>query len=213
MTDNNELDSLSIDSLTETEAFPEVNEAAMTAISADREEKAIDEKIEETVKLKKDGTPAKKRGRKPNSEKKPFYNPEEKQEKTGDQNPLVSSEYAATTVSAMFENITVRLISSEWELSPTERVMNVNAWRDTFDYYGGVTLTPPQALALSHLNIILTRIPKPETQSKFSLFKAWLKVKIQNWKNKNALPDNRTDIKRENDTGEKEGSKHPRKIG
>jgi len=88
------------------------------------------------------------------------------------------------------------------------------------DYYGGVSLTPPQALALSHLQIILSRAmsEKSKTRAKFGLGLAWFKNKMTKFKfkgkNKNgAHVDSGKDPKRENNTGDKDSGKDEVKGG
>lgn len=204
---------LSLDDIALAEKFPEVSEHAIGAFK-EKEIKAQKEVIQQSVelqkdvKLKKDGTPAKKRGRKSLDEKtktdSAFFNPREANKASAQE---ISSHYAATVTSGIIESVTVAMISKDFQLNDIERVANVKAWADTFDYYGGVSLTPPQALMLNQAGIFLTRFgASKETQSKLALGKAWLKdkyVSFKNRKKKNAQPDNRTDIERKDNASQK----------
>lgn len=121
--------------------------------------------------------------------------------------PQVSSKQAAVIATKFFEQVSCKLISEEWKLSEMETAEAIQNWEGTFDYYGGLNLKPPHALAVTYLGFILTRIPKPETQSKFQLFKAWARNKWANRKVKNGARNNRgNDGERKNDMGKEESS-------
>lgn len=169
--------SITMDTLTEQENFPEPQQHAIDAFAA--KEKA-ESAVEAPVKLKKDGTPAKRRGRKPKSEIVDPRRPKDAPQMPDDGTVKVDSTQAAQLVSGMLENMQVTLISKEFIYSDLEREANINAWRDTFDHYGGVSITPPQALALSHMSIILARAApaKSETRTKLQLAKIWFTHKI-----------------------------------
>lgn len=196
---------ITMDLLTEKEAFPEVNENAINAVNEKNQEiEAENLEIENDVKLKKDGTPAKKRGRK----KADFVNPREKAQI---ETPIeTSSIYAATVTSDLLEQVSVVLISKDFKLNELEKSTNIKAWSDTFDYYGGVNLSPPAALALNHAAIILSRVQSSsETKTKFQMAKIWLKSKVSKiFKkgNKDALYNSGQDNERENDLGNQESS-------
>lgn len=207
--------SIKMDNLTENEIFPEVSENAIEAVKAKQNEIEQENSVEinqeqEKPKLKKDGTPAKKRGRKAGvkNQEKPqaeFHNP---REKTTTQKPqdigAVSSIEAVKVVSGILESMQVHLISSDFIYNEVERDLNVKAWANTFDHYGGVNLTPPQALALNHASIILSRVgTSNETRTKLQLVNSWFRNKIAKFRNrkkdKNAYTDIRSDYEREND--------------
>jgi hypothetical protein len=200
-----------MDDLTKDEILPDANPEAIAAIDAARKETleqarnagfnpAIHaSKPDGTPVLTKDGKFAKPRGRKAGQ----FNSAPKKSSLFNDQLQMpiqtVSSEAAAKTISGLLEQASVVLVSDEWKLTDEERKTNVEAWRQTLDYYGGVKLSPPQALVLNHLTIIATRSFAPKTQTKYQLFKAYLNDKLANlkfWKNKNAHTD-----RGENDVG------------
>jgi hypothetical protein len=207
-------ESVTIDALTETEHFPDVQEHAVKTFEEKQAAQIALEKqtaaLENAgIKMKKDGTPAAKRGRKPNAQKQPSS-----VLKTPRQNvaltPNVDSTQAALIVSGILETMQVTLISDEFKYTDTERALNVDAWRKSLDYYGGVSVSPPMELAISHAAIILSRAQQPKTQSKFALMKAWAADKISTYKaqkkkaKENASTDNRSDAIGENDLREKE---------
>jgi hypothetical protein len=202
--------------------MPEVKEnaiAAMEAARGDALKKAQANGFDPAVHvtdaagnpvLTKSGTFKKKNGRKPGSGSKSYvHNPEaEKRAAADSQARAVQSEYAARTVSGLLELASVKMLGDEWKLGEVERETNVVAWRDTFDYYGGVNLTPPMALALSHATIIMTRAGQPKTRNKLSLAWAWLKVKFSRNKKVNengARPDTGANDERKNDAGDEAG--------
>jgi hypothetical protein len=196
---------ISMDDLSENEVFPEIKENAIEAVKAQKaEEKQEADKLElEGIKLKKDGTPAKKRGRKPHDEKSAFVMPQ------GVNQPIVSpSMEAGILTSALLEQLSVGLISDDFVLSEFERQSNIKAWVDCYDHYGGVKVTPPMALVMNHMAIVFTRAQKEKTQTKIALVRAWFKNKVANFKNKkgdkNAHTDSRANDVGENDLRKKE---------
>jgi hypothetical protein len=201
--------SVTMDDLSGEEIFPEVQEHAIAAVQAELGEENVSQidtseyKIGEDGKplYNKDGSLKKKRGRKSGS----VLNTPDKKETPPEQE--ISSIGAATVVSGVLEQMQVVLISDDFVYSTLEKKTNIDAWASTFDYYGGVNLTPPQALALNHAAIILARAGKEKTQTKFVLLKAYVSHKFGKfkfWKKKNAHVDNRADSIGENDMGEKE---------
>lgn len=191
---------ITMDALTEGEAFPEVKENAIEAVA--KKQQKEEEKPSEPQKLNLDGTVAKKRGRKP-GQKSAFKNPRDKEpEKDG-----MSSQQAAVAISGIIEGLQVSLISKEFIYHPIERETNQKAWEKTLDHYGGVNLSPPAELALSHIAIISARAMQgQETKTKLSLAGTWFKMKWQNFKNRKskngALSDNRENTERKDDLGE-----------
>lgn len=128
--------------------------------------------------------------------------------------PTMGSDEAATVISGLLEAAQVKLVSEEFIYSELERIGNIEAWRQTLDHYGGVKLSPPQALALSHLQIIVVRAMTQEnkkTQEKFKLFGTWVKFKMskitfkKKGKKDGARSDSGEDSKRENDTSNANG--------
>lgn len=209
-----------MDAQTATEEMPDVQEHAIQALQAEKQSEldkakadGFNPEIHQTdargnpVKTKS-GRWAKKRGAKP----KDFKRPGDKKQAENDAPKSISMDSieSARMVSEMLEGLSVKLIGDEWQLSEAERAGNISAWAATFDYYGGVKISPPAALALSHMQIIITRAGKPKTASKFKLFGAWMKSKFTFKKSKkekgesNALSDSRQDVKRKIDVGEKE---------
>lgn len=209
----------SMDDLTQGEVFPEVKQNAIDAVAQANAEKLKEqqENIAAGVKLKKDGTPAKKRGRKAGStlagEPKPqgeFYKPSDNAKAQPAGTVSVDSIYAATVTSGIIEQATIKLISPKFELHDMERQGNIKAWKDLFDASGGVHLTPAQAVMLSHASIIGTRLATDnETKNKMRLFGAWAKLKISGMKN--ALSNRRKNSKRQDNVGE-EKSGEPEKT-
>ena len=198
-----------MDALTSAEAFPEVKQNAIDAVKASQAEAP---KPTENVTLKKDGTPAAKRGRKPKDEnaqatQKKFYRPGDDKPTGAAQLQTISSEHAAKMASGTIEGLGVALLGPDWKYHEMERAANVQAWSDTFDYYGGVQLSPPQMLMLSHGAIILQRFTTSETtRTKAGLAKAWFKNKIANLKGrkKNALSDSGSNTERKDDIRKEE---------
>lgn len=212
-----------MDALTQGESFPQVQQHSIDAFT-DKAAKEAAEKVAQapTVKLKKDGTPAKQRGRKAGV----------KVEGSGLRDPRmtpspaalstpVDSTAAATTISGILEQMQVMLISEDFRYEQIERENNVAAWRKTIDSYGGITISPVQELIISQASIILARVHKPKTQTKITLAKAWLSDKISNFKKRkekakedkeNALSDSREDAERKIDVREEESAK-PKKSG
>lgn len=204
-TENN---SLTMDQLSETEQFPEVKENAIEAVKEQKQENAEIQAAAD-VKLNADGSPAKKRGRKP-GQKNSFVNPYKKDDIPSQNIAPISSLQAATVVSATLEMMSVALISDEWKLTPIEKESNIAAWDAAFNHYGGVQISPPMALVMNHTAIILARAGQPKTVDKIGLFKAWIKTKV-NFKFKrgkeNAHSDSGSDIERKDDIRKEEGGK------
>ena len=208
---------LTMDELSANETFPEVKQNAIDAISEQKAETAAIEQAA-PIKLKADGTPAKKRGRKAGSTvQKPqaqsFNNPRNPQGENVNQNiPNISSKQAAQVVSGLIEQLSVVLVSDDFIYSEIERNSNVQAWEQTLDYYGGVTISPPAALAMNHIAIIVSRSQKEKTKTKVNLIKAWISDKIASrFKKKkdkeNALPNSGSDNVGENNVRKEESGK------
>lgn len=217
---------VSMDDLTDSEVFPEPQPHAIEAIKKEREKEAMpgaasgapspgkDVFNPEFHATDKDGNPIKNKDgsyRFKNGRKKGF-SPQKSVLNAPQPTPVVDmqSRHAANVVSGLFEQTTIKLIGEEWRLSDDERRSNVQAWEDTFNHYGGVKLSPPQALMLNQGAIILTRVAMPKTKSKLSLGYAWLRTKMTRNKtpkkddDKNALSDNRKDAIGKNDIREEE---------
>lgn len=215
---------LDIDKITDDE-LPTVNENAINAVASEKEEK-----IEQAVKVDgfdpeihatdESGNPQytasgnlkKKRGRK-KGQTQSTLNLDDKKEQ---EKVNLGSRETAITISGLLEITQCKLISNEFEYNEIERHMNIEAWTKTLDYYGGVSLTPPQELALSHMQIILTRAmseKNKETKAKFGLVKAWFNHKFSkmNFKRKKDDKDNGShddsgqDRKRENNASQENG--------
>ena len=203
---------LSMDDLTGADVFPDVQEhAVQAAVEKAAVEKAEFAKAEtQNITYNKDGTPRKKRGPKPKGEKN-FKNPRDIK---AAQNiaPMVDSSQAAVVISGILEQMQVTLISDEFKYQTMERDLNVLAWKNTLDSYGGMELTPPMALAISHGAIILSRASQPKTKTKFEAAKIWFQLKLQKYQEKkkgakNALSDRGANVEREIDVREKESKK------
>jgi len=161
-------------------------------------------------KRNKNGSLKKKRGRKKGttSPSKSTLNIEDKKEELVEQ---ISSYETAVTISGLLEMAQVKMISDEFLYLEIERCSNIEAWQKTLDYYGGVNLTPPQILFLSHMQIILTRAmgeKNIKTKEKFAYFKTWINQKVKRFsfkkENKNGShADSGENPKRKDDTGEK----------
>jgi len=202
---------VTMDSLTNDESFPAPDEEAIAAIQAENAAKpapaplpGFDPKIHA---VKEDGTPSlTKTGKFRMKTKQKFVSPEEKRnEETAAKSaiPEISSREAAIVTSGLIEQLSVKLISDDFIYADIERASNQNAWEKTFDHYGGVNLTPPAALALNHMAIILTRAGQPKTLSKFKKIGGWIKSKIKRKQKKHgALPSDGNDGKRKDDLGE-----------
>jgi len=190
---------LSMDSLTAGEVLPEVNQAAVDAVRAsEAEEAAAAKKLAESAPygLKKDGTPAKKRGKQKQGEK-PTHAP---LNLSGVAPVERKSLPAAITVSALLEQMQVALISPEFKYSDMEKQGNIEAWEKTFDHYGGVKIHPAMELAMSHASIIATRAASgQETKTKFAHIKVWLSSKFKRKDKKDALSSDRPDAERKDD--------------
>lgn len=183
---------VNMDTLTEGEVLPEVQEHAVAAVM-NAEERASDaEAVDDAPHGRKaDGTPKKKRGRKPGSTR-PFNAGENAQHSAQppQEAPLaVSSRAAAEMASGTIEAATIALISKAWRLEKDEREQNIAAWEASFNHYGGVTLSPPLMLVASHLQIVMKRaMSDSETKSRASLALAWVKHKFVR-RRRDAVPE------------------------
>lgn len=203
--------SQTMDALTENEEFPAPDEEAIAAITnkeGAKNDRGIGDKFDPSIHrtdssgnpvLTKTGKFRKKTGYAK------FVNPEAKKEKPAG-TPEISSAAAAQLTSGIIERLSVMLVSDDFIYTETERVQNVIAWTNCYDYYGGVNLTPPMALACDHMAIILARANKPTFHSKLALFTAWIKNKFKR-KNKNgSLPDSRNNGNGEDNVGAEKGA-------
>lgn len=216
MTDNKTLDDLA------TGELPEVKQNAIDAIHDVAQEKAkeennskpdgFDPEIHATgddgkPQYTKTGKLKKKRGRKKGASNSTLNlgNPEKEKEEFEQR---LSSLETATTISGMLEMAQYKMISNEFIYSEMERTANIQAWANTLDYYGGVNLTPPQTLALSHMQIILTRAmsEKSKTRAKFGLGMAWFKNKFANLRSKGKNKNGAHVNSGENSIGENDAS-------
>lgn len=205
--------------------LPEVKENAIAAVQEQKQaaiSKAVNEEgfdpqihvtdAEGNPVRNKSGTLKKKRGRKKGSKvgSKSQLNLDPPKE---DENVTLGSHEAAQVISGLLEQAQVKLVSDEFIYTEIERTGNIEAWRQTLDHYGGLTLTPPQALVLSHLQIIISRAASPEnkkTQEKFKLAGEWVKLKLKKItfkraKKDGAHADNRKDAKRKDNTSDENG--------
>ena len=213
--------SLSIDELV-TGDMPEVKQNAIDAVTAqkqgDIDKASRDEGFDPSIhvvdgdgkpKRNKNGTLKKKRGRKKGATNSTLNFEKEKEQDEPDEN-LVESLTAATTISGLLEMTQVNLISEEFRYNDIERFENIDAWCKTLDYYGGLHLTPPQILVLSHMSIISSRAMSQKnvkTKEKFAYFKTFLKMKFTGlFKKKDSkdgtYSDNRKNDERQNDSGD-----------
>lgn len=204
---------VTIDDLSNQEIFPTPSEFAIEAHAAKINEENFVAAEKEKVKLNKDGTPKKKRGRPKktenieNTEKTSgFNNPNEKEEIKPD-----SDLNSAIVISGLIETTSIGLISKDFEYNEMERATNIAAWHETIKHYGGYELHPVTALAASHLSIIFTRIKSSEeSKTKFKIGGLWLKQKFSNLTKifkrgkKDALSDTRKNNERKNNVREKE---------
>lgn len=197
--------SLSMDDLTSGEVLPEVQENAIAAVQASiAETQQASENLEDAPYGRKaDGTPKKKRGRKAgeNAPKKSSATSTQTPFNFGDEQtpaPIDAvigelkkdSTKAATFASGLIEGFTMATISKAWKLEKDERERNVIAWRDAFDHYGGVDLSPPLALVTDHLMIIQKRaLADSDTKSRIQLGFAWIKTKFKRRKVDERTPE------------------------
>lgn len=181
------VDNTKMKDITQKDVFPEKNQNAVDAVI----EKAKAE-AQEQPKKRGPGRPPK------NKPKEPEIN--------------MGSVNAAQVTSGVLEQLQVNMISNDFKYTEAERIQNIDAWRKTFDHYGGVELSPPMELALSHASIMLVRAQKPGFITKREMLRIWLKEKVSSfWKNfkkkkgkENAQHDRRENNERENNVGEKE---------
>lgn len=207
MADNETI--LDMDSLTSAEVFPSVSENAIAAVEARQEKAAKEAATPEPVKYNKDGSIAKKRGRKAGQETKKdgFKNPRE-------ETPKFDNTGTAVTISGILEGMQATLISKEFTYTDAERAFNVMAWKGALDHYDVGELHPLATLGFSHAQIIVSRaVGGTETKTKLqklalSAKEKWFKFRGR----KNALLDSRKNNERENDMGKEESSK-PKKEG
>ncbi len=206
--------------------MPEVKENAIAAVQDQKQveiESAVKEGFDPEIHVTNaDGTPAlnkngsfkKKRGRKKGSTVKSKSQLNLSVNEPQIEEPVMGSLEAAITISGLLEAAQVKMISDEFIYEELERQGNIEAWKRTLDHYGGLNLTPPQTLVLSHLQIIVSRAMSPDnkkTKEKFALFGTWFKSKISNIKFRKkdkkdgARSDNRKDTKRENNPSNEDG--------
>lgn len=213
---------MTMDDLSADEALPQVQENAIAAVKQDTEQKIQKEKANgfdpNIHATNDDGTPkktasgnfAKKRGRKSTlntGQKSAKQIEQEEQElKAKEEN-----KQSAAVISAILEQAQMKFISEEFEYSDRERAANQAVWEATLEYYGGVNIPPPVALAMDHMTIILSRAQKPKVKDKFGHLKLWFKQKFTR-KPKYALSNSGQDSERKDDL-RKEESKEPAKAG
>lgn len=212
----------SMDDLSAGEKLPDVQEHSIAAMAAEKGEKI--EKAKEAGfnpeihATNEDGTPkktqsgnfAKKRGRKSYLNTGQKSNKQEEEDLKAAKMKAENAQSAAV-ISAILEQAQMKFISEDFKYTDQERAANKAVWEATFEYYGGVNIPPPVALAVDHMTIILTRAQKPAVQDKFAHLKTWFKNKFKR-KKKNALPDNRPDSERKDNVRE-EKSESPAKAG
>jgi len=206
----------SMDSLTANEELPEVKENAIAAVQSKNEkdvntakENGFDPNIHAT---NKDGSPkltasgnfAKKRGRKSVLNTGQKSDKEQKAEAEAEKQKQENL-HAAQMTSLLLETAQCKFISDDFRYSDIERQTNIDLWDKTYEYYGGVAIPPPLALAVDHMAIILVRANKPTTKDKITIFKTWLKTKFSRKKKDGSLSDNREDSIGKNDLRKEEG--------
>jgi hypothetical protein len=206
----------SMDELSASEKLPEVQENAIAAVQSEKGEKievakkdGFDPEIhatndDGTPKKTKSGNFAKKRGRKSTLNTGEKSSKEQEKEEAQEKEKQANLE-AAVMTSTILEQMQMQFISEDFAYSDVERRGNIEAWEATFAHYGGVKMHPAVQLAASHATIIATRARKPTVQDKFAHLKTWFKTRFKR-KNKNALPDNRTDAERKDNIREKESA-------
>lgn len=201
--------SFDMDDLTENEALPEKNEAAVDAVRAAESEEAAKAQAEAQnpapYGYTKAGKPAKKRGRKGGESvagaPKPLNLGGASQQMPNERPSLP----AAITISTMIEQTQVALISKDFVYTDMEREGNIIAWEKTCDHYGGIKIHPVAELAMSHIAIISARAAaSSETQTKLALFSAWVKTKFKRKGKKDARASSGADAERQDDIRGKE---------
>lgn len=210
----------SMDELSASEELPEIQENAIAAVQAQKESKINQAKENgfdpELHASNADGSPkvtaagnfAKKRGRKSTLNTGAKSAKQEQADIEAEKIKLDNAK-SAVQISVILETLQMKMISEEFKYSELERETNIEAWRDTFDYYGHIYLPPPLALAMDHMTIIAARAQKTQTKHKISLFKTWFKSKFSFKKKKgekDALSDNRKNSKRKDDIREEKGA-------
>jgi hypothetical protein len=136
------------------------------------------------VKLKADGTPAKKRG--PKGPRTPRSGPavieNGRAPATVDQSAAAGAACAMTVVT--FCQVAM---GSDWEFSSDdERKIHIEAWTEYFKAKNITTFPPGAALAVVLASYALTRINKPNTKTRIKTMWYWLRSKISRWKRKRA---------------------------
>lgn len=180
------------------EVMPEVQDSAIEAVQAQRSENAEPEQTPAQTKVKK------KRGRPIGSgkTKSQLHTGETAVSSQTAAQPAgtvsVDSTVAAMTISGLIERTQIGVLGNDFIYNEIERTQNREAWKNCLDYYGGLNLPPPLALAADHMAIIMARATKPAVQSRFQLLKAWVTGKLEKIRSKkNAQPDNRPDDERQ----------------
>ena len=210
-----------MDELSASEELPEVQQHSIDAIAAEKGEKleaakrdGFDPDIHAT---NDDGSPkktqagnfAKKRGRKSTlntGEKSAKAIEKEEAAEKAAEKAKAENRQSAVVISGILEQAQMKYISEEFRYKDNERAANQAVWEATLEYYGGVNIPPPVALALDHMTIILSRAQRPQVQDKFAHVKTWFKNKFKG--KKDALSHNRPDTERENNVREEESPQH-----
>lgn len=207
--------SLTMDELTAQETFPKPDEEAIAAITEQREQvpaPEVADKFDPSIhSVGKDGKPSltklgkfrKKTGAK-------FKRPEDNPTPSKEVAPPVSSLQAAIITSGLIEQLSVKMISEDFIYDPMERDGNVKAWTDCYDYYGGVNISPPAALALNHAAIILSRAQKEKTKDKLAHIVTWFKNKFKRKPKNGTQPNSGNDGKRKDNVGAEESTQPPK---
>lgn len=205
---NASVSDLSIDDLTQEETLPEANESAIAAVqkSEQEEKEELQRQEQENIRYNKDGSIAKKRGRK--AGQKPL-NKNDSSLFVGSDAQLKERKSlpAAITVSGLLESAQVTLISKDFVYTDLERKQNVEAWEKLMDRYGGMEIHPAAEVAMNHFSIIASRAASSEeTKTKLSHFRIWFASKISRLKKgkKDALSGSGQDVERENNVRGKE---------
>ena len=208
-----EIQQLTMDELTAQENFPRPDEEAIAAITEQRVDASAaadpesQEKFDPAIhSVGKDGKPTVTKTGKFRKKNQKFIRPDAVEEKPVAPAPAVTSEHAAQVTSGLIEQLSVTLISDDFVYSELERASNIKAWEQCYDYYGGVNIPPPAALALNHIGIIVARAHKEKPQMKFALFVTWIKNKFKRKPKNGAHASSGNDGKRENNVGAEESA-------